>query len=79
MADQWQWFIQANPAAKATGDAWTTAMTDAELIALAVKMREAQKAYFKGRTREQLIASKELEAVFDKEIARRAAQEAGHE
>ena len=54
-------------------------MTDAELIALAVKMREAQKAYFKGRTREQLIASKELEAVFDKEIARRAAQEAGHE
>lgn len=41
-------------------------MTDAELIALAIEMRKAQKAYFtQGRTREQLIASKKLEAAFD--------------
>lgn len=46
-------------------------MTDAELVALAVLMRDAQKTYFKTRTREALIASKELEARFDKAVAAR--------
>lgn len=43
-------------------------MTDAELIALAVQVRAAQKSYFKLRTKEALINSKELEARFDKAV-----------
>lgn len=48
-------------------------MTDAELIALAVKMRDAQKAYFKTHDRAALITSKQLEAQFDKAAAAREA------
>jgi hypothetical protein len=37
------------------------------LIELATKMREAQRAYYKSKKRDALIAAKELEAEFDKE------------
>lgn len=52
-------------------------MTDAELIALAVQMRAAQKSYFKLRTKEALIASKELEARFDKAAQERVSKPPG--
>lgn len=48
-------------------------MTDAELIDLAIKMREAQKHYFKTRQSQHLFASKEIEGRFDKAVKVRAA------
>lgn len=48
-------------------------MTDAELIDLAAKVRTAQKAYFKSRSKDDLIKSKQLESLLDKEIAVREA------
>lgn len=52
-------------------------MTDAELIALAVQVRAAQKSYFKLRTKEALIASKKLEARFDKALQERVSKQPG--
>jgi len=46
---------------------WAAALTEA-LIA-AHRMRSLQRAYFKARTREALIASKEAEAAFDALLA----------
>lgn len=46
-------------------------MTDAELIALAVRMRTAQKAYFETRTSQNLANAKSLERQFDVEAAKR--------
>jgi 1,4-alpha-glucan branching enzyme len=40
-------------------------------VQMGIKMRERQKAYFKTRTKDDLIASKQAEAAFD-----RAAKEA---
>lgn len=37
-----------------------------EVVRLGVEMRQAQSAYFKNRTKENLIASKQAEAAFDK-------------
>jgi hypothetical protein len=39
-----------------------------EFVDLVRKMREAQKAYFKGRQQSNLIASKMLEATVDKAL-----------
>jgi hypothetical protein len=52
-------------------------MTDAELLDLVVRMRAAQKAYFKERRegnlgRDQLRLSQELERLVDKRLAERA-------
>lgn len=41
----------------------------AEIVELGVKMRAAQKAYFKTRTPEALAASKTFERAFDKAAA----------
>jgi len=40
-------------------------MTKAELLKLAVDMRNKQKAYFKTKTRDALIAAKQAEKLFD--------------
>jgi hypothetical protein len=40
----------------------------ADLLELAIKMREAQRVYFKDRSRDNLIAAKQLEAEFDKAV-----------
>jgi hypothetical protein len=48
-------------------------MTDAELIALAIQMRAAQKHYYKTKQSQHLFASKEIEARFDKAVRVRAA------
>ena len=47
-------------------------MNDAELLALAVEMRQAQNDYYgKGRTQGQLAKAKELERRFDWEVSER--------
>ena len=47
-------------------------MTDAELLELAVAMRQAQRDYYgKGRTQHHLALAKELERRFDWEISDR--------
>jgi hypothetical protein len=38
------------------------------IYTLGKAMRDAQRAYFKDRSRENLIASKQLESAFDKEL-----------
>lgn len=43
-----------------------------DLLGLGVKMRLAQVTYFKTRTRENLIASKQAEQAFDVAVARLA-------
>lgn len=43
-------------------------MRDTDVIYAAVKMRQAQKQYFKSRSRDDLIKSKELETAFDKMV-----------
>jgi hypothetical protein len=43
-------------------------MTDAELVDLAVKMREAQRKYFANRSTGNLHAAKELELAFDRAV-----------
>jgi hypothetical protein len=40
-----------------------------DLVQAAVAAREAQKAYFKDRSRDNLIASKQAEAALDKMLA----------
>ena len=40
-----------------------------ETLELGIQMRTAQKIYFKTRTREALLASKELEKAFDEKIS----------
>ena len=40
-----------------------------DLVQAAVAVREAQKAYFKDRSRDNLIASKQAEAALDKMLA----------
>jgi hypothetical protein len=50
-------------------------MTDADLITLAILMREAQRAYFRDRITSKLTIAKEAEAKFDKAVLQRAAQE----
>lgn len=52
-------------------------MTD--LRTLGKAMRDAQRAYFKDRSRENLIASKQLEATFDKALADPALEAAERE
>lgn len=39
-----------------------------ELLDLAIRMREAQKRYFRTRTRTDLIAAKNLEVEFDQGV-----------
>jgi hypothetical protein len=54
------------------GDKSTMAPRCAEaddLVQAAVAAREAQKAYFKDRSRDNLIASKQAEAALDKMLA----------
>jgi len=46
-------------------------MTDTQLLDLAYKMRQAQKAYFKNRLHRDLNESKELERTVDYEFAKR--------
>jgi hypothetical protein len=48
-------------------------MTDPELVALAVRMREAQKRYFADRSQQALQESKDLERRFDQAAAERKA------
>lgn len=47
-------------------------MTDADLIDVVWQMREAQKEYFRDRTRVNLDYAEELERVVDDEFERRA-------
>lgn len=42
-------------------------MTADQIIRLGIEMRTAQKAYFRDRTRTELLRSKELERRFDQE------------
>ena len=42
-------------------------MTESELIALAIRMRNAQKRYFVTREKDALVEAKVLEREFDKE------------
>jgi hypothetical protein len=44
-------------------------MTAVELVELAVKMRAAQRDYFKTPSKEALVASKQLERRFDEAAA----------
>ena len=44
-------------------------MNAIEIVRLAIEMRAAQNAYFKLKTRDNLIASKQIEAKFDKAAA----------
>ena len=46
-------------------------MTDAALIALAGRVREAQRSYFRSRTADGLERSKRLEREFDAALAAR--------
>jgi hypothetical protein len=57
-----------------SGDNVTVEQLDTALqaLAVAVEMRIAQKRYFKERNRERLIESKQVEAKFDKLIAKLA-------
>lgn len=48
-------------------------MTDADLVRLAIIMRERQRAYFRDRTQANLVSSKQAEADFDKAVVLRAA------
>ncbi len=44
-------------------------MTPEEFMVLVTKMRDAQKAYFKHRSSDLLLESKDLERQVDKEMA----------
>lgn len=46
-------------------------MTDAELLALVLNMRVAQREYFRSRDRGALLRSKNLEAEVDKALRTR--------
>lgn len=49
-------------------------LTDAELLALAVEMRQAQNTYYRmGRTPDQLRRAKDLERRFDRAVEARQA------
>lgn len=50
-------------------------MTDFEIICLVQQMRNAQKAYYRNRTHDRLIQSKELEANVDKVLFTRICME----
>lgn len=45
-------------------------MTDTEFITLVSRMRESQKLYFRTRSKDVLLQSKELEKQVDEELAR---------
>ena len=50
-------------------------MTDAELVKLAVQMRQAQRTYFRTRDRADLMKSKAFEAAFDKAAGARHSEQ----
>lgn len=50
-------------------------MTPAQIVGIGAVMRKAQKAYFKSRTRENLLESKRLEKEFDAAVKEGAGDE----
>lgn len=48
-----------------------------QALAIGLKMRNAQKKYFKDRARSDLVASKELERRFDKALEELMPEEKG--